>query len=918
MAQQPSRHVQEWVKQQHAEAEDASRKTRKAKPKLRSSLEDALRHEPAAQAWVPEQIPLPESTDGTSMSNSTAEDSREYEDRDGHTARHSLHMVDRHDTFIPPASIPLPESRPPSPVGRRLSQQVATRPRHRPQSHSQSQSYQPYDRVLTRAAGVFDHIKNGNICTQPRLRNTTITLYEYRGDGSVIRVALEHPDSVSDFRGVSDGLKRRIFLVEDLSVRAIHCFGETFGITPEFFEEHLLNSGWRGAKYDDPPAQSWTTAKMPKSYTSIQWFRPVYRRLPIFSRRDREDLLDVDKDGLEYTSGGSPVNIRAETNIFRSEWDLRINPRGTMEDMGEFGLVERASIWRKFDETMGYEIVQESDAGTDDGDIVSDDDDDDRDDHDNDNNDGTTTQPIIIIDGDDTVERLEIPFENPRRETERRPVLGWLLRRRKRKVSEKIVNVKTSLQVLVKQMAPRKSVTIDLEEAFFTNDAFKVENLQKELTETRSTRQEFSEIMDRQGIEVSLLDMLLGIIRKDTSTLLRVLGQILSDMDTDLLDDTKMEDRLALWRQLIKKAERELTEIKSSTKCFLVYFGITHLPDHPSVTLDDEDIISSVSDLFQEIDEMLDRLRRGSAALTSNMGLLDSRRSIDEAHAVTRLTELAFLFIPLSFSASLFGMQIKPFEDSVPVWIFLVVAITVTMFAYFMRLAMRSQWLSSVKQSVKLDVRRYAEQHNLPIQVRSLSMLLLLQWSGSVVKRSSKFSSRWITRHSRRAGVQLWKVVGFPISLIVLVGLIAVVPLSVLWTRNLDKGVQTTITIPILIAIVVLVGIPYWRNSEPEFRSAFPKFIVSLLKRIPRTTRFLLLGGLGIAALFVVPLALIWTRPLAPGIKAGLTTAIVIILLLGIAIISMELVFSRAPLFARGDSVEDETDRSSGSYFDPS
>lgn len=352
MAQQPSRHVQEWIKQQHAEAEDASRKTRKVRPKLRSSLEDALRHEPATQAWVPAQIPLPESNDGTSMSSSTAEGSRGYGDRDGNTARHSLHMVDRHDTYISPALIPLPESRPPSPVGRRLSQQVATIPRYRPQSRS----YQPYDQILNRAAGVFDHIKNGNIRTKPRLRNTSITLYEYRDDDSVIRVALEDPDSVSAFRDVTDGLRRRVFLIEDLSMRAIHCFGEAFGITPEFFEEHLLNSGWRGAKYDDPPAQTWTTAKMPKSYTSIQWFRPVYRRLPIFSRRDREDLLDVDKDGLEYTSGGSPVSIRAETNIFRSEWDLRINPRGTMDDMGEFGWVERASIWRKIDKAMGYEI----------------------------------------------------------------------------------------------------------------------------------------------------------------------------------------------------------------------------------------------------------------------------------------------------------------------------------------------------------------------------------------------------------------------------------------------------------------------------------------------------------------------------------------------------------------------------------
>jgi hypothetical protein len=149
-----------------------------------------------------------------------------------------------------------------------------------------------------------------------------------------------------------DGLKGRVFLVEDLSRETIHALGETFGITPEFFEEHLLNSGYSGARYDDPPARSWKTARLNKPYVSIQWFRPVYRRPPLFSNRDREELLDFE---LEYISGNSRISLKAETNIFRPEWDLRVDPRGTAKEMSEFGLVERTSIWRKQAENMEYE-----------------------------------------------------------------------------------------------------------------------------------------------------------------------------------------------------------------------------------------------------------------------------------------------------------------------------------------------------------------------------------------------------------------------------------------------------------------------------------------------------------------------------------------------------------------------------------
>ncbi|KAF4230464.1 hypothetical protein CNMCM8980_002687 [Aspergillus fumigatiaffinis] len=907
MAQQPSRHTVEWIKQQQAEAGVDVRKARKPRKTIPLWLDDSVRNDPYAFDGIPERVPLPESRDGSSTASDPGE-------RDANAARSSLEAIDRDDTFIQPWSIPLPPSPPPSP-----RQQSAQRPAAKEPKGESPSPREPYYRVLDRAKNVFDHIKHGNIRKIPRLERTSITLYEYYDDDTATRAEIETASEISRFHGMRDGLKGRVFLVEDLSRETIHALGETFGITPEFFEEHLLNSGYSGARYDDPPARSWKTARLNKPYVSIQWFRPVYRRPPLFSNRDREELLDFE---LEYISGNSRISLKAETNIFRPEWDLRVDPRGTAKEMSEFGLVERTSIWRKQAENMEYETVvvlldplptisishdltllirkkTMVETGN-------------HDDQGTENSSGTENRPVLIIEGDDLGEGFAIPIENPRREETSRPVLNWLLRRRRPEVDRRKVNVRKSFQVLVKQMTPRKTITIDLEEALLTGDS--LSSLQEELNETRSTRQAMHDIAGDNTAPIHVLQILFQIIRQDTSTLLGVLNQILSDMEVDILDDTSMEDRLALWRQLISKAERELLELKTSTKGFVAFFGFSFPADTSAATSEDKPgIIRNVADLFQDIDQMLTRLRHASTSLTSNMGLLDSRRSIDEAHAVTRLTELAFLFIPLSFSSSIFGMQVEPFKDSAPLWNFFIVAITVTTFAYLMRLTMRSQWLGNVKQSVKEDVRRYAEQHGLPVQVRSLSMLLLMQWFGRTLERSSKATWSWIGRKGRTAGIGLWRVVGFPVSFTLLIGTVAVAPIAILWTRDIDRGVQGVVTFVIILALVGLVGVPYWRRSDANFRSAFPRLVMRLLRRIPPSTRSLLLWAIGIAGFVAIPLALIWTRPLASGIKAGLTAAILVILLPFVLFLGLRGLFSR-PRAVSSDTGESFASASYASY----
>lgn len=229
--------------------------------------------------------------------------------------------------------------------------------------------------------------------------------------------------------------------------------------------------------------------------------------------------------------------------------------------------------------------------------------------------DATGVQRIVVLPDGETSGVLEIPIENMRPEPAR-PVWNWIRRRRKPALIRRKVHTKTSSQVLIRQMAPRKTITIDLDQALVTGA--NLDTLEEDLNETRSTRAELIYLIDRQPY-ASVVDALFELIRHDTLTLLRVLHPVLEEMEVDVLDDTKMEDRLPLWRQLISQAQKELPELKSSTRSFLAFSNIDL--DANS----DQGIKKNVYDLFQEIDGMLTRLQRASSSLTSNMGLLESR-----------------------------------------------------------------------------------------------------------------------------------------------------------------------------------------------------------------------------------------------------------------------------------------------------
>ena len=149
----------------------------------------------------------------------------------------------------------------------------------------------------------------------------------------------------------------RIIMVEDICYDVIYRLSLAFDLSPDFIEEHLINSGWRGY-YGNIEASDWATRRMKKEHTSMKWFRPVHK----FYDFEDEDFDYSYNNTLfiklmehayqsETSSRGSLMReishtFYVSTNICRRPWTFRRDEDATSEGMYSIW-EERATIWRR-------------------------------------------------------------------------------------------------------------------------------------------------------------------------------------------------------------------------------------------------------------------------------------------------------------------------------------------------------------------------------------------------------------------------------------------------------------------------------------------------------------------------------------------------------------------------------------------
>jgi hypothetical protein len=252
----------------------------------------------------------------------------------------------------------------------------------------------------------------------------------------------------------------------------------------------------------------------------------------------------------------------------------------------------------------------------------------------------------------------------------------------------------------------------------------------------------------------------------DTVDYLDNLGWTLDEISRDSLDEFIMTRRLSAWRKLLNELEIEIPALGHSLGSFIDPDHAAH--DEARLMLDDLDL--------NRIPEFLNRVGTVHAALRSEMALLDSSRSIKEACAMARLTELAFVFIPLTFASSLFSMQVIELEAGVSLWAFVLAALGLGAFTY------------ATRHLLQIDFFR--------ILGRQAQESLL-----TAGRRSSTTQSASSTQILKYATLSLWRhsqpaldALVFTLVLALPVGLIAS-----MWSRNtLYVGLHAAMTLLVL------------------------------------------------------------------------------------------------------------------------
>ena len=174
----------------------------------------------------------------------------------------------------------------------------------------------------------------------------------------------------------------------------------------------------------------------------------------------------------------------------------------------------------------------------------------------------------------------------------------------------------------------------------------------------RDTHETLHRTQSLQGVleQALMVDSLLQSNFPRWRSLSSNLLDILENLRHNLQDLTKTNKRSQLMDlELYSKSWTSLIpESQKTYKVPLIHTNLAALREDSH-----DSALSLVNPLLSSVDTTIQRIQRVSGSLQSTLALLESKRGIAEAESVTKLTELAFLFIPISFTASFFSMPVN-------------------------------------------------------------------------------------------------------------------------------------------------------------------------------------------------------------------------------------------------------------------
>ena len=332
-----------------------------------------------------------------------------------------------------------------------------------------------------------------------------------------------------------------------------------------------------------------------------------------------------------------------------------------------------------------------------------------------------------------------------------------------------------------------------------------VQKLPDTLSGIQSTKEALEEwLLSAPPHEVESYENLLGpasmifrIVYQDTLDLLQLMRLALEEVELASTDNV-LQERALHWRYRLDQFRTQLIVLGGSLQAFAEFVQADAAgegkPSSPDVETSPMDYL--LLNVLDEIKLVKERITQAYTSLTSKVQISDSHRSIAEAETVTRLTELAFLFIPLSFATSIFGMQI--IDGSTPTSTYIAVAVALTSAAYLLRFFIHrtTERRSEAVRKVRNNITAYAGLR-----------------SGSHIP--SAVFVKWLFHVWFRT---FWRLNILAIFILAMV----VVPFALVWTSSLDTGLQIAISCLLVSVPIFLLGLYLLRNYYRKSRTVSP------------------------------------------------------------------------------------------------
>lgn len=148
---------------------------------------------------------------------------------------------------------------------------------------------------------------------------------------------------------------------------------------------------------------------------------------------------------------------------------------------------------------------------------------------------------------------------------------------------------------------------------------------------------------------------------QDQSAVLSHMNEEMDDIDVSLSNNDVLRGKMPLWRDLLGRWRRALVHYGANLQHLATTAQLQISTASPDAAARERDntTLGDVLGLQDELGATKARSENVFQAMMSTMSIVSSEKAIQEAASVTKVTQLAFFFIPLTFVSGIFGMNLN-------------------------------------------------------------------------------------------------------------------------------------------------------------------------------------------------------------------------------------------------------------------